>query len=230
MKNEHKHDGFLDALSDQLYSDQRRSRGFRKIVTFILLPIFFILCFFSYYFIFVASSWTAFASVGRAIFLAGIIVIVLLLSFEDLEWRLITIGATIIIISIDIMAQIIGLYEDMTILGDSLHYDFIAHLFGGFYITLLFTNLIANEDNKILFIVVNSLIIAVLWEVFELILYYVVDGFMDRSIDQFNFVVINSFSDLLAHGIGLTGALFGYLAYRWIRCPPNFRDGFMCRI
>ena len=224
-------DGILDAFSNQIFPDDtEKSRGFRKVVIFILLPIFFILCFFSYYFIFVVSSWTAFASVGRAIFLGGIIVVVLLFSLEDIEWRLITVSVCTIALSIDIMAQIIGLYEGVTILGESLEYDFLAHAFGGLYITLIFTNLVPINDKKIFFVVLCSLIIAVLWEVFEFIISSFIEDFMNINIDQFDFVLLNSVSDLLAHSIGLGIAIFSYIAYKWIRCPIEFRSGIMCKI
>ena len=115
-------------------------------------------------------------------------------------------------------------------MGESIHYDFLAHALGGAYITLIFTNLVPDEERKFFFVVLASVIIAVLWEVFELILYYVVEGFMNRSIQQFDFVVLNSFADLLAHSIGLGLAIFGYIGYKFIRCPSEFREGAMCRI
>jgi len=224
-------DGILDSLARQAFpGDGERADGFKRAFRVAAIPIFCLFLFFGYYFVFIDPDWTVMSIVARIFMLSFITIFTLLLSPEPMEWRLISVSAVTVIIIIDSAAQLMNMYDYPTVPGGPLRYDFIGHIFTGILTIAFLTNVVRNAGRNMHWIVVLSIGIAFLWELTEYGISVVGETFIKGDIKAFSFDLENSMMDLIAHGIGV-GIFIGFFAsYKYLRCPPSFRSGLVCRV
>lgn len=219
-------DDSLDRVAGVLDLDKEQRKRFKIVVKITILPI---ICLFVFitilHFFFSERSWATYLLLIKILTLVLLSAYILLFSTEDFEWRVIGLTIATITILIDIMAHLYGWYTLNKSFIFLFKYNFGSHVLAGLTVTILFTNFKWKQGNKIIFIVVLSMVIAFAWELLELII-IIFDGY---SLNL-RFYLIDIFFDIIAHTIGTAIGLTAYLAYKYFKCPSEYREGIMCKL